>query len=68
MKNGLYANSDESGKFAAFLYRYHEKPSGSIIPILLVSTEFAFDSAKEAADYVFERLKPECQANTEVSF
>lgn len=67
MKNQIYAaQADGGGKWAAFMYRYHTKPSGSIIPLLIVSSQFAFNSAQEAAEHLWVRLKPETRANTEI--
>jgi hypothetical protein len=66
MKNQIHAGSDETGKFAAFLYSYEETPSGSIRPILRVSGKFAFGSAIEAAEHLLNALKPGIRENTEI--
>lgn len=65
MKNQIYT-AELDGKFAVFLYRYHEKPSGSITPILSVSSDYSFDSETEAMQHLWKSLKPEVRENTEM--
>jgi hypothetical protein len=67
MKNQIYAGADESGKFGAELWSYETTPSGSTRPILRVSSKFAFPSAEDAANHLFNALKEDVRQNTEIS-
>lgn len=67
MKNIIVTGQNKAtGKYAALLYGYEETPSGSIRPLLLVSSEPIFDTPLMAARMLFDGLKPEVRQNTEM--
>ncbi len=66
MLNQILTAKNENGKFAVSLWRYHETPSGSIRPILWLSSEPVFETDSDARKHLIDRLNPEILENTEI--
>lgn len=65
MKNQILTAKVDNGKYAVSLWRYEETPSGSIRPLLWLSSEPVFETDADARKHLIERLNPEILENTE---
>lgn len=65
MKNNILTGQDPvTGKYLVELWRYEETPSGSTRALLSISSTPIFNTAKEAAQHLWNCLKPEAQEHT----